>query len=186
MKSTIRGVLIAISVFTTISAGFSQNYPGNMSADGLFDQVFDRYGNTYALRDLQVSTLKSQTLCLSSGYFNLYFENGSGFEQPGQIARRNVLCQLFSDLSSFITPANVNQKVNIWVRDINNIIPNAASVGVLGLATSFYSAPAGAPAVKGIVDGEVWKTIHAGQDSYTNVSSPLYVSGVLIWVFTME
>jgi len=177
MNLNFKKKLIAFFLFVNVCTVFAQNPPGKMSPDGIFDEVFDRFGNQYSLKDIQVSTLKSQTLCVSSGYFNVYFEIGSGFEQPGQSLRRNVLCQLFNDLSAFITPANVNQKVNIWVRDINTIIPNAGVSGVLGLASSFYTMPSGAPNVTGIVDGEVWKTIHAGQDSYINTASPLYTSG---------
>ena len=165
--------------------GFAQDTLGPLSPEGTFEKVFDRFGNQYEMKDIAISTVKSQTLCLTSGYFNLYFEAGSGFEQNTtlQINRRNVLCQLFSDLSAFIIPANINQKVNIWVRDINVFLPNASAAGVLGMASSFYTLPSNAPSVKGIVDGEIWKTIHSGQDSYTNVSYPLYGQSVLTPVF---
>lgn len=168
--------IIVIFCFLFPVDGSAQDSLGNRSPEGVFEKVFDRFGNQYSLSDVQISTVKSQTLCLSSGYFNLYFENGSGFElnTVQQTDRRNVLCQLFSDLSNFIIPADVTQKVNIWVRDINVVIANAGSSNVLGLASSFYSMPAGAPAVTGIADGEIWKTIHSGEDSYTNLAFPLY------------
>ncbi len=168
------------------------------SPNGTFDKVYDRFGKQYDLNDIRIlekpsgsqsklngpvaqpnSTAYSQILCTSTGYFNVYFENGSGFEQntSTQIARRDVICQLFNDLSNHIVPANPSVKVNIWVRDISNIISNPSSSGVLGLATSFYSMPALSTASSGIVDGEVWETINSGTDGYKNTVTPLVSQG---------
>src|SRR5262245_3443411 len=72
-----------------------QNASGVSSPNGTFDKVFDHYGNTYKLEDIKIKVptdrpvtgkgvspqaLGSQTLCTSSGYFDLYFETGSGCE----------------------------------------------------------------------------------------------------------
>lgn len=152
-----------------------------MSPNGIFDDVFDRFGSKYSLEDIRIDTRtdsngvqKSVLLC-TGGYFDLYFEAGCGMDGSSatEIARRNVLCQVFSDLSNFITPANPSVRVNIWVRNIANIVSNPSTSGVLGLASGFYTVPSSAPTFSGIVDNEIWKTINSGTNSYTNVTSPL-------------
>jgi hypothetical protein len=152
-----------------------------MSPNGIFDDVFDRFGSKYSLEDIRIDTRtdsngvqKSVLLC-TGGYFDLYFEAGCGMDGSSatEIARRNVLCQVFSDLSNFITPANPSVRVNIWVRNIANIVFNPSTSGVLGLASGFYTVPSSAPTFSGIVDNEIWKTINSGTNSYTNVTSPL-------------
>ena len=85
-----------------------------ITPEGIFDIIYDKDGNQYNLSDLEIITpsspLKnikplsvSSTTC-SGGYFNLYFEIGSGMDGSSaiEIARRNVICQLFSDISTFI------------------------------------------------------------------------------------
>lgn len=168
----------------------------NLSPDGLFDKVFDHYGNSYELTDLLIGkeerSENNQKLRftnpapLNCGYYNVYFEVGSGMEDnsnPIHLERRNVLCRVLTDLSNFInsplTTNGLNNKVNIWVRNINNVItaPNSPN-GVLGLASSFYTMPYNnITGFGGIVDNEIWKTIHLGRDSYTNVVTPLVSSG---------
>jgi hypothetical protein len=169
-----------------ITASLAQNQPVNLSPNGYFDKVFDRFGNEYRLKDIAISTVKSTPIsCGNNSYFTLWYEPGSGFEGNSAIemARRTVLCQLFNDLSAFITPAIPQTTVNIWVRNINNVmsvmqppqIP--AFSNILGMATSFYTMPGNAPAVTGLVEGEIWKAIHNTMDSYTNVTPPLYTQG---------
>jgi hypothetical protein len=174
--------------------GFAQiqNIDSNVyyTPGGILDNYFDNYGNKYLLNDIRINSPfgkhgepiedKSILLC-QSGYFDLYFEDGSGMEDINNTThneRRNVICQLFSDLSNFITsPISSNglgTRVNILVRDIEIVVPNAGVMGVLGVASSFYNMPANnSPQFGGIVDNEIWKTINSGIDSYTNVTSPL-------------
>jgi hypothetical protein len=190
MKKTI-AILSFIFVAGTLTN--AQDSIIKHSPNGVFDKVFDRYGKGYKLEELRVNTVvldpetntpKLLQLC-SPGYFNLFFEIGSGMEgnSPTEIARRNVLCQVFSDISQFIVPVNPSTKVNILVGNINKDLPGygvngnmtpASSSPVLGLATGFYVVPNYSPSVKGIIDNEIWKTINSGTDSYTNVASPLY------------
>jgi len=152
--------------------------PAPLSPEGIFDRVRDRFGNPYRLSDLQIpETMGGALLCVNSGYFNLFFEPGCGMagSSPVEVARRDVLCQLFSDLSQFIgRPAGATDKVNIWIRDISQVA--GAGTNHLGVATPFFVLPAtgsNGPFSGGIVEGEVWKTINAGVDSYTGVTSPL-------------
>ena len=91
-----------------------------------------------------------------------------------ETSRRAVLCQVFQDLSNMInTPLKTTgNRVNIWVRNINEI--TNVNAQTLGLATGFYNvAQIQTPMNSngGIADNEIWKTIHAGVDSFTNVAS---------------
>ncbi len=182
------GYMKAQTVDSTGGVG-TQN---KVSPNGLLDNIFDQYGNKYSLGDLFVGASNrngsgvnqpSSLLC-QPGYFNLYFEVGSGMEGNSaiELARRAVICQVFTDISDFIeSPLETNgqnNRVNIWIRNINQIDANSANSGVLGLATAFYNVPQNnAAGFGGIADNEIWKTIHSGVDSYTNVASPLVTQG---------
>lgn len=154
------------------------------SPNGCFDKVFDQYGNRYELKDLQVventkegqAFSKNTLISCDSGIFELYFETGSGMDNTSDAAnnqRRDVVCRVFKDISNFIRTNNATTtKVRIWVRDITKVqnVPSTA----LGVATSFYTAPYNtAIGFGGIIDGEIYKTIQGGKDSYTNTSTPL-------------
>ncbi len=127
------------------------------------------------------SSISNKTVlnnCTSTSIFNLYFEPGCGMystTDPIEIARRKVICKVFEDISNFInTPLTASgNKVNIWVRDINAI--NSNPNGVLGLASSYYNVAQSTTG--GIADGEIWKTITLGVDSYANVAAPLVTTG---------
>ena len=151
-----------------------------ITPDGILDKVFDQSGNEYILSDLLVSKSGVTLMnCSSTSYFNLYFEVGSGMENSGDpvhLARRAVVCKVFEDLSNFInSPLTITgSKVNIWVRNINNVF--ATPNGVLGIASGFYNLPS-STTIGGIADNEIWKTIHTGLDSYLNTTVPLSVLG---------
>jgi len=158
----------------------------NISPNGIFDQVFDKDGRIYSLKDIIVDTTfdgssKRNILLCTSGYFNVYFEQGSGMEGSTTIetSRRNVICQVLNDISTFLpaptgTPLSAGTfKINIWVRNLGQIITNPQSSGVLGLASSFYVLPNGTTTNGGIVDNEIYKSIISGYNSFTNVSAPL-------------
>jgi hypothetical protein len=164
----------------------------NYSSAGIFDHVFDKEGNVYKLTDISISkpylmkngTLTTTTLLFTSGIFEFYFESGSGMELTSNTShnqRRAILCQAFQDISDFInTPlknAGNNTKVKIWVISPTAVnLPTAVAGGVM----AYYSLPTGIlqsgpttnPNLGGIIDNEIWKTIHAGIDSYTNVFFP--------------
>lgn len=161
---------------------------GSITPNGYLDAVFDQYGKQYGLNELRIGETyidsignkKTSSILCTAGYFNLFFETGCGMDGSSaiEISRRNVACQVFTDISAFInSPLSSSgnpTKVNIWVRDIGQIIANPSTSGVLGLATSFYNLPQNnTPGFGGIVDNEIWKTIHTGVDSYSGVISPL-------------
>lgn len=147
----------------------------------VFDTIFDSYGNRYSLNSLMVNDTNSfRTTCLA-GYFNVIFEPNCGMNPTGSQVEQDraaVVCQVLSDISDLIVSplTNSEETVNIWVRDISQIVSNPATSNVLGAASSFYVLPAGAPAIGGIADNQIWRTIVSGTDSYTNVASPLISS----------
>jgi len=173
------------------------NEPIYYSPFGVLDTVFYEHGKT-TLDNIRVDKVnidpttgqvKSTNLfSCNSGYFELYIEDGSGFENlpasnPMAIVhqeRRAVLCQIFSDISNFISSplTTTGEKVRIWVRDISTQ-PAAGSSTLLGRASAFYVFPQNGPqpGYGGIVDNEIWKTIHLGSDSYQNVIPSLASGG---------
>ncbi|MFT3794768.1 PKD domain-containing protein [Flavobacterium sp.] len=185
MKKIVGAFCLLMSVWA-----YSQS---DLSPNGAFDTVFDNYGNSYTLSEIQtqsVSTLKNgststtQLLC-SSGMFELYFESNSGMSNVGnpvEDARRNVICQVFQDVSNFINsplknPGNYN-KIRIWVRDINQVLPAnqlpSSTSGVGGLATSFFNLSTySAWTSGGIVDNQIWQMIHTGVDPYNGLLFPV-------------
>jgi hypothetical protein len=190
MKKIIFCCMLSLSIMT-----FAQKTsPGNdtrLTPGGTLDKVFDQYGNSYKLSEITTSKSgrdsggetfrSSDPTPMTCGYFNLYLEDGCGLSttDTDYLNRRAVICQVFTDLSAFISSplTTTGKRVNIWIRNINNI-PNVSS-SVLGLATSFYNIPYNATAgFGGIADNEIWKTIHSGTDSFASVVSPLYSSGL--------
>jgi uncharacterized delta-60 repeat protein len=168
-------------ILTSFFKVYSQQYEINLSPEGTFENVYDNKGNLLKLKDILIDApkdlgyLKTTNLtCSTTSYFNLYFEPGCGMEDttnPTHNARRTVICKVFEDISNFITsPLSASgNKVNIWVRNISNENPPS---GTLGMASSFYVPYSNMTnTIGGILDGEIWKTIHTGLDSYTNISS---------------
>lgn len=170
---------LLICLFSLIGI-FVKSQTNQYSPNRIFENVYDRFGNQYSLDDIKIVEYTNSTLPITqapicdSGIFNLHFGAGSGFmpSDPDYLERRNVICQVFSDISNFINSPleTTGEKVEIWVTGISN---NNA----LGSASSFYVIPAYSPISYnisgGVLDNEVWKTINSGKDSYTNVVSPL-------------
>jgi len=162
---------------------YSQVVDFNLTPEGKLETVFDNRGNQLKLNDILINSSKSlnnRTIsCSTTSYFNLYFEPGCGMDDtsdPIHNARRLVICKVFEDISNFINSplTSTGNKVNIWVRNINNVYANPN--GILGLASGFYCLPS-SNTVGGIVDNEIWKTIHTGVDSYLNITVPLTTLG---------
>ena len=187
--------LLFFLIYTISISDLRAQVPGldPLTPGSVFDTIFDKDGNKYLISDLLVNYTPNPgglgsrvsaavTTSCNAGYFNLYFENGSlgTGASSVQVANQAVLCQVFSDISNFITSPlnNVGNttKVNIWVRDPANVYaPNPVPPGLLGSASQFYTMPGGST-LSGIVDGEIYKTIISGVDSYSNIGSPLVSS----------
>ena len=151
-------------------------------------RIYDTYGNRYALENIarlgsnQANRTTFETC--DSGYFKLDFMDDSGFVAPaGATAaqlqmyqeRRNVVCQVFKDISAMIeSPLTTTGKsVKIWIRNIADLTSSPTAAGV---ATSFYTIYyfGNQSDRNGIMDGLVWKAIQSGEDdTFVGVSHPL-------------
>jgi hypothetical protein len=163
-------------------------------------KAFDRFGNSYSLDQLQIlesgsshayAAIAPPTMSCSAGYFNIYFGVGSDLDvnNATQQARRDVVCQVFYDISNFInSPLNFNTgtpKVNVIIDDLSNYVPAPSSSGVLATASSYYAEKLNTTST-GIIPGEVWKTIKLGNDSYINtvpLAGQNYYHGFLAFNF---
>jgi len=152
--------------------------------------IFDSYGNRYAFENIKITkddnnANKAVFPTCTSGYFTLHFEPGSGMESttdPIHANRRAVLCQVFNDISNMISSplTSTGNTVNIWMRDLNQM---GGTTNVLGKASAFTNLPTPVSILEGslfpsiinggIADNEVWKTIHTGISSYTNVGGQI-------------
>lgn len=86
-----RTIFVYIALLTSF-LGFSQTtFPIEeikYSPAGVFDTVFYNYGNKFLLKDIVISNDSTKVVSFNdcnSGYFKLYFEIGSGFEQSNSI-----------------------------------------------------------------------------------------------------
>ncbi|MEY4926135.1 MAG: hypothetical protein RI894_571, partial [Bacteroidota bacterium] len=156
---------------------------------GVFDTVYYGLGSKCALNDILVKTPQNQdrlrtlgigntapltqlSSCGNTGYFKLYLETGCGFDiDPVANA---TLCQVFHDISEFITPVNSPSGtpafVNILIKD-----PGRAHLdpAYLGVSSAFTAVPKLLPNQTGIADNQVWKTINSGVDAYSDAALPL-------------
>lgn len=178
-------VLLLLTVLATTQKGFAQMPElRRLSPDGIFDTIFDQEGAKYLLSDFEIaqyydpSSGKSVSTTCNAGFFNLYFETGALGTGTTAVAAQTVICQAFKDISDFIisplTAGGNTTTVNILIRND----PGMPSIA-LGYATQFYTMPAGLTSIGGIVDGEVYKTVISGMDSYTNLAPILYNVGTM-------
>jgi len=187
MKRALNIIVIVVSAFCVCkshaqidSSSFSFVEKGTLG--GNFETVFDKEGVSYSIRDLVVGKdrvnesnviIKATNFPCTNGYFEVWYEDGSGFENatnPTHLLRRNIMCQVLSDVSNFINSplTTTGEKVRIIVKNINELIPSGSA---LGLASSFTSSELNLnPSFGLIADNEIWKTIHTGVDSYATFS----------------
>lgn len=165
--------------------GFAQTPPDFYhSPGGLFDQTFDRFGKSYTLSQIHIPSTNVVSI-ETIEKFVIHFENGSGMEDPSNnlhINRKDVLITVLKDIEQFLILPNANDKVNIWMRDIG--LANSTANQVLSMGSSVYNVT---PTTTGtIADGEVWKTLLSGINSYTNtVNMPSnYYHGIMAFNFS--
>ncbi len=183
-------------ILTLFMLGYSSVFSQANSPDvystpkGYFDKVFDKDGIPHKLSDIaagrtsvsSTGEVSNSTLLCTSGIFALYFETDCGMEILGNQVhdqRRAIICQVFQDISDFINtplknPGNSN-KVRIWIRNPANLTPPIPAAAAGG-ASAYYSLPVASSlfnSYSGIVDNEIWKTIHTGIDSYSNTVFPI-------------
>jgi hypothetical protein len=176
-----------VSQTQTIESGgraFTQN--------GIFDTVADRFGNKYALKDLQLKSpypfnkaaekkeggkgySGGQTNALpgqmcTAGHFDLYFANGSLL--ASNTAAQTVLCQIFSDISGFLVTSLPNTvRISILCDDT----PASASSQVLGTASPVNIYPNNPSNPNpGIVYNQIQKAFITGSDPFLNLPLTIF------------
>ena len=169
-----------------------------LTPQGYFDKVFDKEGVQFKLSEIvagqtyidKLGSITTNTVLCTSGIFELYFQTGCGMDvvgNPLNDQRRAIVCQAFQDYSDFLNTPLKNSgnttKIKIWIRSPTSFSPPLPG-NVAGVASGFYSLPIMSAAANnqstllpgnsgGIVDNEIWKTIHTGINSYLNTSFPL-------------
>ena len=179
--------LFFVSIFIGSQAQIKPTNQSYLSPNGIFESVFDNYGNQLQLNDVAImpkqsvlsTTILHSSLLYTSGIFEIYYEEGSGMELPNDaihVSRRNVINKVFLDVSDFlISPLkNVDNstKIKIWIRDfdeISSLMSNQISYG-----TSYYNVPKKTTSTAGIIDSQLWKTVNGGKDAYDNLSNIYY------------
>ncbi len=173
--------LLIISFFL----GLTSNSTAQITAGGVLDNAYDRNGHPYGLVSLAVNdTIRADTgafipsvVCTdNTGYFQVYFEQGSGMENSADnthLARRDVLCRVLRDLSAFMPSplTSSDYKMQLQVRAPDNI------PGFTGPAfgTSFYIVPR-VSNISGRVENVAWSAMHSGKDPWIGISKSKFLS----------
>jgi hypothetical protein len=165
---------------------------------GSFD-VSDAFGTIVSPAQISkvVPSRSRQNATSNAGFFELTFKTGSGFEGTDAVseARRNVAIQVFSDISALIQPAadpytNASNAGKPLVKIAFEpwTIVTAPPAGERAVGSTYYIQPPGENG--GFVDGEIWKTINGGYDSYRNMTllgySQLYFHGYIAVDFSLS
>ena len=150
----------------------------DLSNSSMQPEVFDRFGNQFTLEDIKIPDNT-----WNAGIFVLHFDDETppvtniGFNHPTLGAsRRNVLIQVFEDLSALLTSGlptpynNLNMKVEIRISTNTNLASNGPLLfgsSIAGMGTSYY-VDYGSP---GLTHGAVWQTITSGVSPYHGMSN---------------
>lgn len=154
------------------------------SPGGFMDTLYDHHGNKYRLSDLRVNPgpgdptplFATTTQTCSGGYFNLFFNSSVTF-QPGM---QTILCQLFNDLSCFITsPMNTScHTTTNTATKVNVYVTNSNTPGASASAGAFWTFPVNpASANPGLASNLVHRTIISGVDPYLSIYPSLLQPG---------
>jgi hypothetical protein len=165
-------------IYLIIFIVFTIHLKSQITPNGYFDTLSDQFGVKYAINDLLINPGPNQTAATTSsctaGYFRLYFAIGSGFDGPTpiEVTRRNVLCQLFTDISCFIksplsSPCVTTTNTTTFV---NVLISNSSG---FASGVTMFAAPPNTNVGAIIADNLAYKTIISGVDAYTNVAPPI-------------
>ena len=154
----------------------------------------DRFGNTYtpeeleiphSLQDLDGAFLVGDPGCAECGRFLLFFddvinETDFGFNESDWYGdpidgitlgdkRREVVCQVFSDLSILIPPATSDDMVNIQILSEGDGTEEFVPSGAAGAGSSYYLPLPDSE--DGWIDALAWKTIISGNSEYDDLVS---------------
>lgn len=161
-------------------APFTSAQPGDTSF-----VAFDRFGHRFNVDQLvmadPIQSLMGGGGCTSAGIFNLDFSGDPGFTP----ARQAVACQVFADLSALLVAADdpytnapdPGAFVNI------TIFSGGLPAGALAAALLWHhtvalpdhdNSPLNNVTItsqrQGVLDGEVWRTINVGPDSWRSIN----------------
>lgn len=145
--------------------------------------AYDRFGEAIPMHDLVVPEAApafggGATSCVA-GWFNLVFtDNNTGFNDPiWGPTYRDIACRVFRDLSELIEPANhpytlqppstgfVNIQMRLSPLQVPGVLAQGTSIyGPINFSNGEYVTPA--TMQRRVLDGEVWKTINGGYDSW--------------------
>lgn len=154
--------------FLTALMCFVFSYGQDSSSNGF--TYFDRFGQHEApaivgsIGSSSAGASPAPDITCDVNYFHLEFVNDILVEADGTLTyppaltvdQRNVVCQVFKDISELIVPVGTPQ--------INIRVGNSAMGTALGTASAYYSGYNGVPE---IYDGMVWKYINTGVNPYT-------------------
>ncbi len=98
--------------------------------------IADRFGNTYLIDDPQVTKKQNKSGMIThctEGHFTLYFEDGWDDSNTTDIAMQELVCDVFSYLSSFITASQDASQISIKVDK------KSLGGGALGSGTPYWN-----------------------------------------------
>jgi hypothetical protein len=180
MKRISFGSLVFLLIFFVTKVNSQTVIPTStvesVTPGGIFDMIYDHYGNQYSLADLNVDSPKPigggntvqavPTLSCNAGYFDLYFAPSSIFATSA--SANTVVCQVFTDISGFISSAlsttpGVGPRLRIYCG-------NYVGIDLLAQASSFYAFPSNpSNSNQGLIDGLIYKGLTTGQDPYSTL-----------------
>lgn len=168
-------LIFALSLGMNVSLSAQSEIPEIHTAGGFFDMVYDPSGATYPLHELFITDehraiQTAMTDGCESGYFDLFWEEGSGFEDPVLHAeRRAVICAVFANLSDFIISPLSNSETKVNIRVASTVL-NPLSENTLASATPFFIVPFSSTQIDGgIGDNSPQVTILSGQDPFESM-----------------
>jgi hypothetical protein len=173
LSKILKNTRLKLFVFMIISCNATGQTQPEITPNGMFDHLFDRFGNQLALSDLKVDGGSNNVYSIAStcvaGYFTLHFESGSIFDLS-QPARTNI-CQVFTHLSSLIFSNIPTGGIHILCKNVSNGIN-------LATGTPYYVFPyQPANPNQGIIDGLVYKALVSGVDPYGSLPINFYNTG---------
>ncbi len=173
--------LVGVLMFSTLKYS-AQSFP--------VDTVLDNYGKKHSFADINLdkkidmgggATIAAYPTTCTAGYFDIYYEVGCGMEgnTPVEQARRNVVCQVYTDLSNWInSPLSFNtnpltNKVKIAIRPYSSF----SVTGAIGVGTHLLLPPptTGSSLTNFVLDHAVWKTIITGTDAAAMQAYPAQI-----------
>jgi hypothetical protein len=173
-------VLMLIQLGSILFSGrvISQSSPTVplVSPGGVFDIVFDQFGNQYSLANLSLNstrniggpnnTIASNSGSCLAGYFTLWFTQGSLFDTSAHA--QTIICELFRNYSGFINSSIAPGSINIKCGDVTS--GNASGQGI-----SYFVLPLNPSNPNpGIVMSQMQKALITGADPYVNIPINFY------------